>query len=314
MQELRISSAARAAWPAPAVAIGNFDGVHRGHQALVQATVARARRTGGTAVVLTFDPHPAQVLGGRPAPAALTTPSQKRELLAALGGDALAVLPFTGQVADMEPGAFAATVLAGWLSVRHAVVGAGFRFGRGQAGDAAALAELGRGLGFSVEAIPAVMDGALPVSSSRVREALAAGDVAAARRLLGRAYAVDGRVVAGDGRGRTLGLPTANLAPENEILPARGVYAGRCRLGRENWQPAVVNVGERPTFGGGGLVLEAHLLDFVGDLYGLELRLTFEDRLREERRFPDKEALVRQIGDDVARARALLSARPEGAV
>jgi riboflavin kinase/FMN adenylyltransferase len=314
MQELRLSSAAEAAWPASAVAIGNFDGVHRGHQALVRATVARARRTGGTAVVLTFEPHPAQVLGGRQAPSALTTPAQKRELLAALGCDALAVLPFTAEVAGMDPGAFAASVLVGRLAARHAVIGAGFRFGRGQAGDARKLADLGRELGFSVDAIPAVQEGGLAVSSSRVRDALGGGDVAAARRLLGRAYAVDGRVVAGDGRGRTLGLPTANLVPENEILPGRGVYAGRCRLAGEDWRPAVVNVGERPTFGGGALVLEAHLIDFAGDLYGLAPRLSFEERLREERRFPDTEALVRQIRDDIARARAVLSARPEGAV
>jgi len=205
-------------------------------------------------------------------------------------------------------------VLVGGLGAKHVVVGAAFRFGRGQSGDVEALVGLGRRHGFSVEAAAAVLEGGQPVSSSRVRDALATGDVAAAGRLLGRSYSIDGQVVRGDGRGSAIQVPTANLRPENEILPERGVYACRCRLSDGSWRAAVVNVGERPTFGGGGLTVEAHLLDFSGQLYGDQLRLAFEERLREERRFPGADALVRQIREDVAQARALLSRRPQGGV
>jgi riboflavin kinase/FMN adenylyltransferase len=290
-----------------AVTIGNFDGVHRGHQALVERVVGRARSTLGTAVVLTFDPHPVRVLAPDRAPLSLSTPAQKRELLAGLGVDVLAELPFTAAVAALSPEEFVRDVLEGEVQASHVVVGQTFRFGRGRAGDAAALARLGAAGDFGVEAVPPVLEDGTPVSSSRVREALAAGDTVAAARLLGRPYFVDARVVRGDGRGRTIGVPTANLEPENEILPARGVYAGRCRAPDGSWRAAVVNRGRRPTFGGETETVEAHLLDFDGDLYGSVLRLAFAVRLREERRFPSPGALVAQIREDVQRARALLS-------
>jgi riboflavin kinase / FMN adenylyltransferase len=314
MQQLRLETQAPFGWPEPCVAIGNFDGVHRGHRALVSAAVARARERAGTAVVLTFDPHPARVLAPERAPGALSTPTQKAEFLSALGVDVLAVLPFDEELSRLAPAEFVSRIVASSLQARRVFVGDGFRFGRGQAGDVATLRALGAQHGFTLEAIAPVSQGGEPISSSRVRDALARGDVAAARALLGRAYAIDGRVVAGDGRGRTIGVPTANLASENEVVPARGVYAARCRvsapsLGAEA-RPAVVNVGERPTFGGTTTTIEVHLLDFTGDLYGSSLRLAFEQRLRDERRFPGVEALVAQIRDDVARARVLLSAPP----
>ncbi len=313
MRQLRLDDRATFAWPEPCVTIGNFDGVHRGHQALVAAAVTRARERQGTAVVLTFDPHPARVLAPERAPGALTTLAQKAELLAALGLDAMVVLPFAEALARRTPAEFAGRILAGSLRARHVFVGAGFRFGHRQTGDVTALEALGREFGFAVEEVAPVLEGSAPISSSRVRDALVGGDVAGARALLGRAYAIDGRVVAGDGRGRTIGMPTANLAAENEIVPARGVYAARCRLADGTWRPAVVNVGQRPTFGGTTTTIEAHLLDFAGDLYGSPLRLRFEERLREERRFPDTQALVAQIRDDIARVRALLAApRDEG--
>ncbi len=307
MRLVRIEETAHLGWREPAVTIGNFDGVHRGHQALVRRVVEKARASGGTAVVLTFDPHPARVLAPERAPAALTTPAQKLELLSALGVDAVAVLPFTRALSALSPEAFVRTVLAGSLAARQVVVGEGFRFGHGQAGDAAQLARLGGASGFAVEAVPAVLEGGQPVSSSRVREALVLGDAASARGLLGRAYFVDARVVRGDGRGRTIGVPTANLEPENEILPARGVYAGFVRLADGSWHRAVANRGHRPTFGGQAEALEAHLLDYEGDLYGARLRLAFAARLRDELRFAGPQALVAQIREDVARARALLS-------
>jgi len=295
----------------PAVTIGNFDGVHRGHQALVRETVARARTTGGVSVALTFDPHPAQVLGRARVPAELTTLEQKSELLEALGTDVLAVLPFTRAVAALTPEAFAREVLAGAVGARHVVVGDTFRFGHRQAGNAFLLAALGTALGFSVQAVPPVLDEGRPVSSSRVREALAAGNVAHAGALLGRPYFVDGVVVEGDRRGRTIGFPTANLDPGEGLLPARGVYAGPCRLSDGRAPLAVVNVGQRPTFGGRTVTVEAHLLDFAGDLYGERLRLSFAAHLRDEQRFDGVDALVAQIRRDVERARALLPRPPE---
>jgi riboflavin kinase/FMN adenylyltransferase len=289
-----------------AVAVGNFDGVHRGHQALVVAAVSRARTAGEAAVVLTFDPHPAAVLRPHAAPAALTTLAQKEELVAALGVDRLVVVPFDARLAALAPEAFATEVLQQSVGARHVVVGESFRFGRGRAGDPRALEELGRTRGFGVEVVPPVMEEGRPISSSRVREALAGGRVDDAQRLLGHPYFVDGVVVRGDARGRTLGFPTANLSPEPQILPARGVYAAQCRLADGNERPAVVNVGERPTFGGGRVTLEAHLIGFDGDLYDARLRVSFRHFLRAEQRFASAEALVAQIRADVDAARARL--------
>jgi riboflavin kinase/FMN adenylyltransferase len=311
MRQVRIETFRPLGLRAPAVTIGNFDGVHRGHRALVGETLARARAAGGEAVALTFDPHPARVLAPARVPAALTTLEQKAELLAELGLDVLAALPFTPEVAALSPEGFAGAVLAGALGAREVIVGEEFRFGRGRSGDAATLARLGGALGFSVGAVPPVMDGGRPVSSSRVREALAEGDVAHAAALLARPHFVDGMVVEGDRRGRTIGVPTANLDTDGAFLPARGVYAGRCRLPGGEVRLAVVNVGERPTFGGGAVTIEAHLLDYSGDLYGKRLRLSFAARLRAEQRFGSAEELVAQIRRDVDRARALVAA-PSG--
>jgi riboflavin kinase/FMN adenylyltransferase len=306
MERLRLGSGTTAVGSQSAVAIGNFDGVHRGHQALVAAAVARAEQARGSAVVLTFDPHPARVLRPEAAPAVLTTLAQKEELVAALGIDRLVALEFDARVAALAPEAFARDVLAGALGAHHAVVGESFRFGHDRKGDARSLEALGASLGFSVQVVPPLVHAGRPVSSSRVREALVAGDVREAEALLGRPYALDARVVRGDARGRGLGFPTANLANEGQLVPARGVYAGRCEVpGGDVW-PAVVNVGERPTFGGTGVVVEAHLLDFEGDLYDARVRLSFLGRLRDERRFASKDELVARIQEDVREARALL--------
>ncbi|HXK09610.1 MAG TPA: bifunctional riboflavin kinase/FAD synthetase [Vicinamibacteria bacterium] len=308
MDRVRIERLSPLGWPVPAVTVGNFDGVHLGHQALVASAVRQARAGGGVSVVLTFDPHPARVVRPGHAPAPLTTLDQKAELLGGLGVDRLAVLPFDAAVAGLGPEAFAREVLVETLGARHVVVGESFRFGRGREGDALGLRALGGRLGFEVDAIPPVVAAGEPVSSSRVRRALARGDVREARLLLGRPYFVDAIVVRGDGRGRRIGVPTANLAPENEMAPARGVYAARCRVPDGRWAGAVVNLGHRPTFGGGPVTVEAHLLDFEGDLYGARVRLEFHGRVRGEQRFDGAEALVARIHQDVAEARALLSA------
>jgi riboflavin kinase/FMN adenylyltransferase len=309
MEVVRLESLVPLGWPSPAVSVGNFDGVHLGHQTLVAVAVADARVSGGTAAVLTFDPHPSRILSPDRAPEALMTVDQKAEVLGGLGVDRLVVLPFTRELSHETPDEFARLVLQGAFGARVVVVGSTFRFGRGRAGDVALLARLGEAMGFRVHGLDPVMHEGTPISSSRIREALARGAVEAASRLLGRRFFVDGTVVRGAGRGRTLGFPTANVAPMNEMLPGAGVYAAWCRRlddpGRVP-QAAVVNVGRRPTFGGGAMTLEAHLLDVQGDLYGRALRVEFQERLREERAFPGAEALAEQIERDVARAREVL--------
>jgi riboflavin kinase/FMN adenylyltransferase len=311
MELLRLGSKAAAVGSHSAVAVGNFDGVHRGHQALVAGAVAAAHEAGGSAVVLTFDPHPARVLRPQAAPSVLTTLAQKEERVAELGVERLVVLGFDAAVAELSPDRFARAVLREALGARHVVVGESFRFGRGRAGDAGTLAALGEAMDFDVRVVPPVLHAGRPVSSSRVREALVAGDVVEAAALLGRPYELAERVVRGEGRGRTLGIPTLNLARLEQLLPARGVYAGRCRTADGAWRLAVINVGERPTFGGRGLTVEAHLVDFAGELYDTRVRLAFHARLRGEQRFASAAELVACIREDVRTARALLP--PPGA-
>jgi riboflavin kinase/FMN adenylyltransferase len=309
VQLVRLERPSRFNWPWPAVTVGNFDGVHRAHQVLVEAAREKAARRGGTAVALTFDPHPARVVDPARAPRALMTMEQKAEVMAALGVDVLAVLPFGAERAAQGAEDFARAVLSEQLGARAVVVGTSFRFGRGRGGDAALLSREGAALGFEVVAVPPVAHGGAPISSTRIRQALAAGRVEEANALLGRVFFVDGRVVRGEGRGRRLGFPTANLDVVNEMLPARGVYAAWCRLldpsAGDRW-PAVVNLGRRPTFGGGDTTVEAHLLDQDRNLYGERLRVEFAARLRDEQPFPGPQALIEQIGRDIGRARPLL--------
>jgi len=310
MEVVRLESREPRGWPETAVAVGNFDGVHRGHQALVAPGVRDARAAAGTSVVLTFDPHPSRVLSPDRAPASLMTLDQKAEILGSLGVDRLAVLPFTRELSRREPEEFAREILQGMLGARVVVVGSSFRFGRARAGDLQTLRRLGEELGFRVHGLRPVMSQGGPVSSTRIREALARGAVDAARDFLGRPFFVDGVVVEGAGRGRQLGIPTANLKVINEIVPGGGVYACWCSVHGEPSlkHPAAVNIGRRPTFGEGTTTVEAHLLDFSGNLYGRTLRLEFQQRLREERTFPGPEALVAQIRSDLDEARRVLSA------
>ncbi len=299
------------AWVPPeggaAVAVGVFDGVHRGHQAVLAGLARRAAELGGlVTTVLTFDRHPLEVIAPDRAPRLLTTPQRRAELLAAAGVERLAVLTFDERVRGMTPEDFAADVLVGALGASLVTVGADFRFGKDRSGDVTELKELGLGLGYYVEEVDLLGDGA-PVSSTRIRAAVAVGDVAAAAAQLGRPFELAGEVVEGDRRGATIGFPTANLAlAENLLLPARGVYAAWAAVGADAHQ-AVVNVGVRPTFGGERETVEAHLLDFAGDLYGQVLRLRFVARLRDERRFDGVDELAAQIGRDVAAGRAALA-------
>jgi riboflavin kinase/FMN adenylyltransferase len=307
---VRLETLEPRSWPRPAVTVGNFDGVHRGHQALVAQAVADARASAGTAVVLTFDPHPSRVLAPERAPATIMTLEQKAERLARMGVDRVAVLPFTPSLAAQPAPEFAQRVLHDALQATTVVVGAGFRFGRGRAGDVALLRRLGRSLGFGVHGMRPVFHQGAPISSSRVREALARGDVEGAAEMMGRPFAIDGTVVRGVGRGRTIGVATANIAPVNETLPGNGVYACWIRVGGPEGRirPAVANVGRRPTFGGAETTVEAHVLDVDEDFYGQPARLAFQARLRPEQAFSGAEALVAQIQKDIERGRVALGA------
>ena len=288
------------------VALGVFDGVHLAHQAILRTAAARARTGGGTAVACTFDPHPAEVLQPDRAPVPITTLDERLALIAASGIGLTVVLPFTASLAAMEPETFVTEILAGKLGAREVVVGFNHRFGRRARGDARLLSEVGGRVGMHTEVIaPMDIDGT-PVSSSAIRTALQRGDVAGAARMLGRPYSVTGEVVKGAGRGRSLGFATANVATERPPLIPPGVYACRFRIG-ETVHGAVLNAGIRPTFGEKVFTLEAHLLDFTGDLYGQRVRLDFVAHLRDERKFPDVDALKQQVAVDIRAAREALS-------
>ncbi|HEU5057696.1 MAG TPA: bifunctional riboflavin kinase/FAD synthetase [Kofleriaceae bacterium] len=297
------------AFRAPAVAIGTFDGVHRGHQELVARARAAAARLGGEAVVLTFDPHPASVVAPERAPRLLTTTARKLELLAAAGADAAVVEPFDRELAALAPRAFAETILAGSLGARHLVVGYDFRFGQGRAGGADTLRELGGELGFTVEVVdPVAVDGTV-ASSSRIRALVEAGELAAARALLGRDPEVEGEVVRGAGRGRGIGVPTANLAIDAGVAPPLGIYAVWVALAGERYAGAA-SVGTNPTFDDSGrMSLEVHILDFDRDCYRERVRLAFVERLRGELRFAGAAELVEQIRRDIADTRRILAER-----
>ncbi|HEY3500854.1 MAG TPA: bifunctional riboflavin kinase/FAD synthetase [Polyangiaceae bacterium] len=294
------------------VVIGNFDGVHLGHRAVLEASLAEARALGLRPVALTFDPHPSKVLGRGELPA-LTTLARKIELFARYCPELTVVVePFTRELAQLTPEEFAERLLAGALSARRVVVGKNFRFGRGRSGDLALLATLGERFGFDARSELLHGDAGGAYSSTRIRAALATGDLGLAEAMLGRPHALTGQVVAGAGRGRTIGVPTVNLAGVAEALPPYGVYA--CLVdeltpgGPRVLARAVANIGERPTVGA-GFSVEAHLLDFGADLYGRELRLHLVARLREERRFEGLEALQAQIARDIGAARAALAER-----
>jgi riboflavin kinase/FMN adenylyltransferase len=296
-----------------AVTIGNFDGVHLGHQRLVGETVARAASDGLRPVALTFDPHPARVTHPASAPGCLMSLEQRVHALEALGIDAVAVLRFSPVVARLQPQEFCERILRRALSARLVVVGDGFRFGRNREGDLGLLRECGVDSGFRVMAVDPVVVSGEPVSSSRIRGVIARGLMDEAARLLGRPFGIEGMVVRGAAVGRTLGFATANLETAAEIIPADGVYAGWCRsaaVGPVPW-PAVVNVGLRPTFSGTHRTIEAHLLAWEGALYGEQVALDFVARLRGEQRFASGEELAAQIHADVQHARRVLEV-PEG--
>lgn len=287
------------------VAIGNFDGVHRGHAHIFQQARGLATGLGGESVVLTFDPHPAKVLAPAFAPPLITPLRRKLELIAAEGIDVTVVEPFDRAFASKAAEEFVRGVLVDGLGAKHVVVGYDFTFGQKRSGNVQLLGELGSQLGFGLTVVPPVSVDGIVCSSTKVREFVLEGRVDGASLVLGRAPEVEGEVVHGDGRGKSIGVPTANVRCETELLPKTGVYAGWAeRPGDGKRWIAAINVGTNPTFVEGQSVrVEAHLLDCDEDLYGQRLRVGFVARLRDEERFPSREALVAQIKSDVEATR-----------
>lgn len=293
-------------WPASVVAIGVFDGVHRGHAALIRTAAKAAAEREARCVVVTFDPHPTAVVAPHAVPAQLSSVERRIELLGALGVDAVCVLPFTKELSQLSPDYFVRHVLVGGLHAKAVVVGENFRFGHKAAGDVKRLAELGEEFGFEVLAQTLTADDEA-FSSTRVRRLIAEGDVAGAAEVLGRDFGIEGTIVHGAGRGGTaLGFPTANLAhASGTAVPADGVYAGWFHRDSHR-HPAAISVGTNPTFNGTERTVEAYLLDFSGDLYGAEVRLDFTARLRGQVAFEGIEPLIAQIETDVADTRRAL--------
>ncbi len=291
----------------PVVTVGNFDGVHLGHNALFAKVIQRAAAIGGTSVVVTFDPHPVRVLSETGGPPLLTVRRRKEELIAAQRVDVLLVIQFTRDFARLTARDFVEKILIRKIGLAELVVGFDSTIGRGREGTVEFVEKMGRELGFTVHVVEPVMVGGQRVSSTRAREMIQAGRVAEVRALLGRCYQISGRVVPGHSRGgKVLGFPTANLRLFNEVVPAWGVYAVKVTLDDGRQVKGVTNVGVNPTFGDETLSVETFLLDFDQDLYDQFIRLDFVERLRDEMKFNGPDALAEQIAKDVARAREIL--------
>lgn len=299
------------------ITVGTFDGVHRGHWAVLQEIRLRARETGRRSVLVTFHPHPLKIVRPDHAPPLLTTPTEKKEILAETGLDYAVFLSFNHVLAEYSPRRFVKEILMDRLGVQELVIGYDHGFGKGRSGDVLTLQDIGRDLRFTVDVVSPILAGSAPVSSSRIRKALLERDVEGARAGLGRPYCIRGMVVRGEGRGRSLGFPTANLwVPSNgKLIPPAGVYAVRAGLKRGLFGGAL-HIGPRPTFTGSPPTIELHLLGFEGDLYGEEIRVEFIRFLREVRPFASSTALVTQLKADVDAAGEALEAEgpldPEG--
>jgi riboflavin kinase/FMN adenylyltransferase len=295
------------AWSGAAVAIGNFDGVHAGHRSLIHRARELAHAHDARAVALTFDPHPSAVIAPDGGPARLSSLARRVELLGEAGADAVVVEPFTRELAGRSPHAFVEDLLIGALRARAIVVGYDFTYGQGRSGTAEGLRAHGNRSGIEVDIVPPVDVGGEIASSTRIRTLLRAGELAAAERLLGRRWDIDGVVVHGAKRGRAIGIPTANIRPDSDLLVRPGIYAVTLGVEHGPVLPAVASLGTNPTFvDSGGLVLEVHALDFDGDLYDRRVRTTFVSWLRDEARFASVDALIAQIRQDIAAARGIL--------
>ncbi len=297
------------ATPGTVVTVGTFDGMHRGHWKVLEAVRRRAEDAGMPAVLATFHPHPLRVVRPHDAPPLLTTPREKTEILAESGLDYAVFLPFTEVLRSYPPERFVEEILIGRLRMRQLVIGYDHGFGRGRSGDVDTLRGIGARVGFGVEVVEALEVEGGAISSSRIRAALAEGRVEDAAAALGRPYSIGGRVVRGEGRGRELGFPTANIhiADPDKLIPREGVYAVTATIGGRSL-PGVLHHGPRPQFEGSAPSVELHLLDFDRDLYGRDVRVEFRTWLREIRKFESVDALIDAIRGDCDRARALLDA------
>jgi riboflavin kinase / FMN adenylyltransferase len=293
------------------VTIGNFDGVHLGHRRILEAVAARAKESGRPSLAVTFEPHPLAVLRPDHAPRRIQTLRQKEEAIEALGIDSLLVIPFTRDFSLTEPEAFVRDFLGERLAASELVLGHHFAFGRGKRGDLALLKRLGPECGFDAWGVEEVIEGGEPVSSTRIRDAISTGRLAQANAMLGREYFLDGIVSRGERVGRKIGYPTINLAPENELHPADGVYVTRIEISSFGRRfDCVTNIGRRPTvYQDFATTIETYVLDFSSDVYGERVRLFFHERLREERTFPSMMLLTEQIGRDIESARAYFAKR-----
>ncbi|RMF86036.1 MAG: bifunctional riboflavin kinase/FAD synthetase [Nitrospinota bacterium] len=289
--------------PFPVLTLGNFDGVHRGHQALLTRVCQRAEEMAGTPMVLTFDPHPLKVLAPEKCPVLITTTSQKMRLLQRYGIAITICLPFTREFANWEAERFVEEILHRRIGVKEIYVGYDFAFGRGRQGTPALLESLGATAGFAVKILAPVQNGGGVVSSTRIRHLVQRGAVQEASRLLGRPYMLEGEVIPGFRKGTELGFPTANIRPANELIPANGVYVTETFL-QGHWYASITNIGVNPTFQRDQRRIEVHLFDFSRQIYGEQVELAFLEKIRDERRFPSVTALVEQIASDVRYAQA----------
>lgn len=294
-------------WVQPVLALGNFDGVHRGHRKILDRVCRVAAERGSTPIVMTFDPHPPRVVRPDKAPPLIMTKAQKLEAIGQAGLQGAAIVRFTADLSHWDPDTFVQRVLVDWLRVADVWVGANFLFGHDRTGNFSLLRVLGARYGFRADKIDPIRYKDFVVSSTRIRRLLSEGRVDEAGALLGRQFSIDGTVVQGAMRGRTIGFPTANLTTDNELLPPHGVYATTLTLDGVV-RSSVTNIGVRPTVDEtGALSIETHVFDFDGDLYGKAVRLGFVQRLRDERRFESLDALKAQIAADSERARVLFS-------
>ena len=291
--------------PGPVLTLGNFDGVHLGHQAIFRKVVERAQEIGGTSIAFTFEPHPLKVLAPERSPRLLNTFHGKMRLIEAAGIEVVICANFTREFADQNPEDFAREVLHTKIGVREVYVGYDYAFGKGREGSIESLKKTGQTYGFGVGVVDAVQVEGTAVSSSRIRDLIAAGRVDEAAKFLGRHYGIEGEVVHGSHRGHTLGFPTANINTAHELLPSFGVYAVLARVDGRTLE-GVTSIGVRPTFGAGPVSIEVYLFDFNGDIYGKHMELSFVKRLRGEEKFPDVQSLIRQMQRDVEQAKEIL--------